>query len=95
MANLDSRSKRASSVGILLVSVLAPPLPDGSLAAAGDRQHIAWSYSGVSAAAPDIDGPPVYLRGATMVSRTLRGSTMPFRVTRGSTKTSFTLRGEM
>lgn len=48
MANLDTRSKRASSVGIALAFVLAPPLPDGTLSQ-GDRQHIAVSYSGILA----------------------------------------------
>ena len=45
---LDTRSKRASSVGILLAFVLAPPLPDGTLGQ-GDRQHIAATYSGILA----------------------------------------------
>lgn len=49
MANLDTRSKRASSVQILTPWVQAPPLPDGTLGQ-GDRQHIAWTYSGILAA---------------------------------------------
>lgn len=53
MANLDSRSKRASSVQILVPSLVAPVLPDGTLAQ-GDRQHIAWSYSGIAAQAPVV-----------------------------------------
>lgn len=50
MANLDTRSKRASSVGILLSFILAPPLPDSTLAQ-GDRQHMARTYSGILAGA--------------------------------------------
>lgn len=50
MANLDTASKRASSVGLLLWSIQTPPLPDGTLAQ-GDRQHIAGTYSGILAAA--------------------------------------------
>lgn len=50
MADMDTRSKRASSVGILLPFVLAPVLPDGSISQV-DRQHIAWSYSGILATA--------------------------------------------
>lgn len=50
MANLDTRSKRASSVGILSPFILAPVLPDGSISQA-DRQHIALSYSGILAEA--------------------------------------------
>ena len=46
MANLDSRSKRASSVGIMMVTTLAPVLPDGTIGD-GDRQHIAGTYSGI------------------------------------------------
>jgi hypothetical protein len=47
MANLDTPSKRASSVQMLLWSVLAPVLPDGSIALA-DRQHTAHTYSGIA-----------------------------------------------
>jgi hypothetical protein len=47
---LDTRSKRASSVGILLPFVLAPVLPDGTIDQ-GDRQHTALSYSGILATA--------------------------------------------
>lgn len=49
---LDTRSKRASSVGMLLgFCVLAPPEPDGSVIvlSAADRKHAAWAYSGLSA----------------------------------------------
>ena len=49
MANLDTRSKRASSVNILLSMILAPVFPDGTISQA-DRQHTAWSYSGIAAA---------------------------------------------
>jgi len=48
MADLDTRSKRASSVQIRGPSMLAPPLPDGALDQS-DRQHIAWTYSGILA----------------------------------------------
>ena len=53
MANLDTVSKRVSSVG-LFNSVLAPPIPDGTLSQ-GDRQHIAWTYSGISAGLAIVD----------------------------------------
>ena len=45
MANLDTRTRRASSVGNMLPFVLAPPLPDGTLSSS-DRRHIPWSYGG-------------------------------------------------
>lgn len=48
MANLDTRSKRASSVQILAPYNLALVLPDGTIASA-DMQHIAWTYSGIAA----------------------------------------------
>lgn len=52
MANLDSRSKRASAVGIGLAWLLAPVLPDGSFQTQ-DRAHTAWSYSeGVDVTVP-------------------------------------------
>jgi hypothetical protein len=47
---MNTRSKRASSVGLLLSFVLAPPLADGTLDQ-GDRQHTAVSYSGILATA--------------------------------------------
>lgn len=57
MANLDSRSKRASSVDLFGL-LLAPVLPDGTIGQ-GDRQHIAFSYSGITAegGTPAITGP--------------------------------------
>lgn len=48
MANLDTRSKRASSVNLLKPYQLALVLPDATIAQ-GDRQHTAWSYSGILA----------------------------------------------
>lgn len=62
MADLDTRSKRASSVAIMCASVLAPPDPDGTLDA-GDRAHVAFSYSGIAAtvtADPDFAGATAY-----------------------------------
>lgn len=57
MADLDSPSKRASSVGILLgFALLVPPAPDGTIDQ-GDRQHIAWSYSGILATSGVITTP--------------------------------------
>lgn len=49
MADLDTRSKRASSVQILVPSTLAPVVPDGALNQA-DRQQTAHMYSGILAA---------------------------------------------
>lgn len=46
---LDTASKRISSVG-LFGRILALPLPDATLGQ-GDRQHIAWTYSGILAGA--------------------------------------------
>ena len=59
---VDTRSKRQSACGVTL-PWLRTPAPDGSLAAVGDRQHIAWSYSGISSSAatpvePVITVPP-------------------------------------
>lgn len=47
MANLDSRSKRASSVQILSPWIVSPVSPDGTISQ-GNRQHIAWMYSGLA-----------------------------------------------
>lgn len=51
MADLDTRSKRASSVNFEKPYALALVLPDGSFGQ-DDRQHSAWSYSGILAGAP-------------------------------------------
>jgi len=48
--DLDTRSKRASSVNILKAYALSLVLPDGTINQ-GDRQHSAWAYSGINAAA--------------------------------------------
>ena len=56
MADLDTRSKRASSVQILKPYALDLVLPDGALDQ-GDRQHIPWAYSGILASAPVAGGP--------------------------------------
>ncbi len=48
MANLDTRSKRASGAQVLRSWGLALVAPDGTIAVA-DRQHIIWCYSGIAA----------------------------------------------
>jgi hypothetical protein len=63
VANLDTRSKRASSVQIKEPYNLAPPEPTlvfGDIDQA-DRQHIAWTYSGILAVPPP-PGQPVMIR---------------------------------
>lgn len=50
MANLDTPSKRTSSVSILMPFDIAPVIPDGAIAQR-DRQDIALSYSGILASA--------------------------------------------
>jgi len=47
---MDTRSKRASSVGFWKPYVMALPLPDAAISQ-GDRQHSAWDYSGILAGA--------------------------------------------
>ena len=42
---LNTRSKRASSVGVLALFILSPPFPDGVIKG-GDQPHIAAVYSG-------------------------------------------------
>lgn len=83
MANLDTRSKRASSVSVLLISVLSPVLPDGTVVQ-GDRQHTANHYSGIAAAAPDVTGPPYYLRGSLTPTIYVTGSLTPTLYITGS-----------
>jgi hypothetical protein len=59
---MDTRSKRASSVGIALVFILSPVLPDATLDQ-GDRQHMAWSYSGIASEAASDTGGRLLLLG--------------------------------
>lgn len=92
MANLDTRSKRASSVGILLPFVLAPVLPDATIDAV-DRPHIAWSYSGITAAAPDVDGFFIYLVGSVNRTTNLTGSVEDTRSLVGSVNDTVNLTG--
>ena len=76
MANLDTRSKRASSVGFWKPYALALPLPDGSIGQ-GDRQHSAWDYSGILAA---VVAPPSFPGGnATAVLFRDKRAIIPFR----------------
>ena len=46
MADLDSRNKRASAIGLDIPWTGVYPDPDGSLSNANDRQHMAYKYSG-------------------------------------------------
>lgn len=62
MANLDTRSKRSSSILNRLPFRRSLPLPDGTISQ-GDRQHIAWAYSGILAATATQTG----LQTATLV----------------------------
>lgn len=53
---MGTRSKRASSVSLGLLFILAPVAPDATLDQ-GDRQHIAASYSGILAEDLDLIAP--------------------------------------
>ena len=48
---VDTRSKRASVLGIGLAAALTLPLVDGTVAQA-DRQHVAFAYAGLIAGSP-------------------------------------------
>jgi hypothetical protein len=48
MANLDTRSKRQSHVRLVKPYSADLPGTDGTIAQ-GDRQHLAWLYSGILA----------------------------------------------
>lgn len=61
--SLDSRDKRASSVGWGLASLLVLPAP-GTLDQP-DRQHVAYSYRGIAASTPVSVTLPSYTYTAT------------------------------
>lgn len=59
---IDTRDKRASILGLGLGLALTLPSPDGLALDQGDRQHVAFSYRGISAApAEPADGEIVYV----------------------------------
>lgn len=73
MADLDTPSKRGSSVGILLFSILAPPFPPDGAIDQGDRQDIAVSYSGILAGVPASTPITVVLRHEVLRAETILG----------------------
>ena len=54
---LDTRDKRASSIGVAIPFGRLFPNPDGSLATVGDRQQSAMSYRGIAASAAVVFNP--------------------------------------
>ena len=58
MADLDTRSKRASGVSALRPYMIAPVLPDGTIDQI-DRQHVAWMYGGIAAGAAALTVLPL------------------------------------
>ena len=74
---LDTSSKRRSSVGMLLASILAPPSPTDSpgVVDQDDRQHAGGSYAGIDAAPPIIPPEPplpTLCRRASLMAGLLR-----------------------
>ena len=50
---VDTRNKRASVLGFVFPLTLILPAPDAAIVQA-DRQHVAYSYSGISAEALSV-----------------------------------------
>jgi hypothetical protein len=48
VANLDSRNKRESAIGLALPVPFHGPNPDGAISSAADRAHLATLYSGIA-----------------------------------------------
>lgn len=48
---IDTRNKRASVLGFALAALVVLPAPDAVIDQA-DRQHVTFSYAGISAALP-------------------------------------------
>lgn len=63
---IDTRSKRASSVQMLVPSMVAPVFPNGAITQ-NDRQHIAWAYSGILAGPPTPVSVRLGRRGGKML----------------------------
>lgn len=56
---IDSEQKRKSAATVAMVWNGPSVVPSGTIAGA-DRQHIAWSYSGIAAAAPGGLSFPIF-----------------------------------
>ena len=67
MPDLDTNAQRASSVGILLPFILAPPEPDSGGIDDATKQHIALSFSGILAGLT-IVLPPVPLPPSSYIA---------------------------
>ena len=63
MADLDSRNKRASGLGIDLTWLHVYPNPDNDIDTVNDRQHSAYKYSGISSSAGGGFVPRLMLLG--------------------------------
>jgi hypothetical protein len=69
---VDTRSKRASVLGIGLTAALTLPLADGAMDQA-DRQHVAFAYAGISAEVAIIASDVVVLVRADVGTIEVRG----------------------
>jgi hypothetical protein len=63
---VDTRSKRASVLGIGLAAALTLPLVDGTVGQA-DRQHVAFAYAGIAAEVVDAATPDVFVVVGSLV----------------------------
>ena len=91
---VDSRSKRASAVSILSPWMLSPPLPDGTVGQ-GDRQHVAWAYSGILASAAEGLTELFYLLSRIELTRNLRSAVELTRSVLSQVATSLNLISEV
>lgn len=70
---IDSASKRASAVAMLGTFMPALPWPDGTIGQ-GDRQHQAWTYSGILAGAQEALNELFYVLSKIELSRHVRSA---------------------
>lgn len=80
---VDTRSRRASVLGIGLAFTLTLPLSDGTVGQP-DRQHVAFSYPGIQAAAIATSNKAIALVGAYVRSVSLVGAYVRSQSFRGS-----------
>lgn len=52
--SIDTRQKRASSIGMARPWMVQLPVPDGTITSAADRQQVAYRYTGVLSAIPAL-----------------------------------------
>lgn len=77
---IDTRSKRASVIGLALAPLLTLPLADGTIGQ-GDRQGVTYSYSGLLVSQGLVDDN---IDGIVSIYPSIRGTVTIYPMIRGT-----------